>query len=561
MEQTRPNILALPKEDDYNDSEYKLILHIDDPIKRDGLITQMKYRLAAGMGECIYYLGVKDSGDPEGITTEEMDYSLKNLDILCREIGADWSIIQRTPVQKKEVCSVMVRENNNTQFIDLKIAVIGNVDSGKSTFLGVLVSSKLDDGAGSARVNIFNHRHEIETGRTSSQSFHIIGFDSKGGIVDAARCGRGMQWPEIVRESKKIVTFVDLPGHQKYLKTAMRGFSAGAPDYAIILVGANMGAAGPAHQAGSNRDQILNMTREHILMCLSTKIPFMILLSKIDIAPEEVLKQTIQDIKNMLQNIPNASRVLYEVKSETDIMTAIKTIGNKVVPMIRFSSKTGENLGLIKKTLNLLPLRVAYDEQGPLEISTIETFSKHGIGTILHGFINRGLVKKDDEIMFGPDSLGNYAITRVKSLHLKRMPVTSVGAGHHVCLALHKVSRDSVRRGMMAMKVGSPPVSVRKFEADVYILKTHCTTIRCKYEPVLNMGNIRQVARIIKIDDVKTNRREKDLLRPGDRSIVEFEFKFKPEYVLVGTRFFFSEGQTRGVGVVTAIIDDERVKY
>lgn len=42
------------------------------------------------------------------------------------------------------------------------------VDAGKSTMLGVLTKNTLDDGRGRTRVNLFRHKHEIESGRTSS---------------------------------------------------------------------------------------------------------------------------------------------------------------------------------------------------------------------------------------------------------------------------------------------------------------------------------------------------------------------------------------------------------
>ena len=50
----------------------------------------------------------------------------------------------------------------------IKISVIGNVDSGKSTIVGVLSKSIFDDGRGSARLKVFNYPHEVENGRTSS---------------------------------------------------------------------------------------------------------------------------------------------------------------------------------------------------------------------------------------------------------------------------------------------------------------------------------------------------------------------------------------------------------
>lgn len=41
-----------------------------------------------------------------------------------------------------------------------RMAVIGNVDSGKSTIVGVLSKGSLDNGDGSAREKVFNYIHE-----------------------------------------------------------------------------------------------------------------------------------------------------------------------------------------------------------------------------------------------------------------------------------------------------------------------------------------------------------------------------------------------------------------
>ena len=58
---------------------------------------------------------------------------------------------------------LQVREEN-----DVRIAVIGNVDSGKSTLVGVLTKGIMDDGRGAARTKVFNFSHEQANGRTSS---------------------------------------------------------------------------------------------------------------------------------------------------------------------------------------------------------------------------------------------------------------------------------------------------------------------------------------------------------------------------------------------------------
>lgn len=63
-----------------------------------------------------------------------------------------------------------------TSFVcDYRIAVVGNVDAGKSTLLGVLTHGELDNGRGHARQRLFRHKHEMESGRTSSVGNDILG--------------------------------------------------------------------------------------------------------------------------------------------------------------------------------------------------------------------------------------------------------------------------------------------------------------------------------------------------------------------------------------------------
>lgn len=75
------------------------------------------------------------------------------------------------------------------------------VDAGKSTMLGVLVKGGLDDGRGKARINLFRHKHEVESGRTSSVGMEIMGFDVHGDIVSSSVPGRKLSWEEIGKRS------------------------------------------------------------------------------------------------------------------------------------------------------------------------------------------------------------------------------------------------------------------------------------------------------------------------------------------------------------------------
>lgn len=75
--------------------------------------------------------------------------------------------------------------------LDDRIAVVGNVDAGKSTMLGVLTHGELDNGRGLARKKLFRHKHEIESGRTSSVGTDILGFDCEGLVINKSD-GHGM---------------------------------------------------------------------------------------------------------------------------------------------------------------------------------------------------------------------------------------------------------------------------------------------------------------------------------------------------------------------------------
>lgn len=179
-----------------------------------------------------------------------------------------------TAVEKQEEFKAMAAQNCKDEN-DVRVAVIGNVDSGKSTIVGVLTKHIMDDGRGSARKLVFNFNHEQQNGRTSSIGQEIMGFDkeSQQVLLDRTNISKNLAWASIVGKSEKLLTFLDLCGHAKYLKTTMFGLVGLMPDYAMIVVGANMGLS--------------PMAREHIGIAVILKVPLFIVITKIDIAPEE----------------------------------------------------------------------------------------------------------------------------------------------------------------------------------------------------------------------------------------------------------------------------------
>ena len=79
-------------------------------------------------------------------------------------------------------------------------AVAGSMDSGKSTLVAVLTQGLdgrplLDNGRGFARMAVFRHKHEMESGRTSSISQQLLGYDEEGKVREVGEGkGQGEGW-------------------------------------------------------------------------------------------------------------------------------------------------------------------------------------------------------------------------------------------------------------------------------------------------------------------------------------------------------------------------------
>ena len=69
----------------------------------------------------------------------------------------------------------------------------------------------------------------------------------------------------------------------------------------------------------------------------------------------------------------------------------------------------------------------------------------------------RGLIKTNDPLLMGPDSLGNFKPIIVKSIHRKRLPVKEVKAGQSSSFALKKIKRGEIRKGMVLVSPHSDP--------------------------------------------------------------------------------------------------------
>ncbi|XP_038639265.1 GTP-binding protein 1-like isoform X3 [Scyliorhinus canicula] len=486
-----------------------------------------------GCGETIYVIGQGSDGKKYGLNDDDIEASVATVKSLAEQIYSDLILLRERQEAGGKVADYLVRKRvGENDFLEVRVAVVGNVDAGKSTLLGVLTHGELDNGRGFARQKLFRHKHEVESGRTSSVGNDILGFDSTGDVVNKPDShGGGLDWTKICEKSTKVITFIDLAGHEKYLKTTVFGMTGHLPDFCMLMVGSNAG--------------IVGMTKEHLGLALALNVPVFVVVTKIDMCPANILQETLKLLQRLLKS-PGCRKIPVLVQNKDDvIVTASNFSSERMCPIFQISNVTGENLELLKMFLNLLSPRTSFKEDEPAEFQIDDTYSVPGVGTVVSGTTLRGLIRLNDILLLGPDPLGNFMPIAVKSIHRKRMPVREVRGGQTASFALKKIKRSSIRKGMVMVSPKLNPQASWEFEGEILVLH-HPTTISPRYQAMVHCGSIRQTATILSMS--------KDCLRTGDKATVHFRFIKTPEYLHADQRLVFREGRTKAVGTITKLI-------
>ncbi|XP_017044637.1 GTP-binding protein 1 [Drosophila ficusphila] len=510
---------------DYSSIRGKDVLVQPSDEQMELLQKRLKDRIADNCGETIYEIGVGEDGSDNGLNPEQFEASVATLHLLAANIDADVVKLRERRAEKGQSAQFLIRKHiETTDFMEIRVAVVGNVDAGKSTLLGVLTHGELDNGRGHARQRLFRHKHEIESGRTSSVGNDILGFDGVGNVVNKPDHGH-LDWVKICENSAKVITFIDLAGHERYLKTTVFGMTGHAPDFGMLMIGANAG--------------IIGMTKEHLGLALALAVPVFVVVTKIDMCPANVLQDNMKLLFKMLKS-QGCRKVPVVVRSHDDVvLSATNFVSERLCPIFQVSNVTGDNLELLKMFLNLLSTRMAGSESLPAEFQIDDVYSVPGVGTVVSGTCLQGTIRLNDCLMLGPDAVGGFVPITIKSIHRKRMNVARVRCGQTASFALKKIKRAYLRKGMVMVSQDLKPQACWEFEGEILVLH-HPTTISARYQAMVHCGSIRQTASIIHMS--------RDCLRTGDKAHVKFRFIKQPEYIRAGQRLVFREGRTKAVG-------------
>ncbi|RNF16250.1 putative GTP-binding protein [Trypanosoma conorhini] len=496
---------CLTEEDDDGDVEYKWRLTGITPSRFEHLVTQLRFRVGEGNGQCLYELGVANDGSPRGLPLHDYQESVKTLKKMAQTLGLDATILQEFLVHSDPIphwCGEILVTQRQAELQDGKIAFCGTTGSGKSTLIGVLLTGFLDDGVGSARQLLFNHKHEICTGKTTSIVARALPIDSsegKNGNDPLRPSARG-------DSSTRSLAMIDLGGD--VTKRMLFGLMSRRPDFTGICISVEQ----PAEEVA-----------RYARVCRAMRFAFFVVVTKLDLVPDFEVDAFLLELAAELSAIGCDSVLLLDIDGVDSFQRSWKQ--SNQVPVLRVSSAEGSGIELFRHFIASLPtgeMPITPDRR--FEVLLDGSFFVHGVGPVVRGHVASGSVELGRHCRIGPDAEGRFHPVVVQGIHVGGSHVTRVRPPDEATFALSNLpsSVDMTRKGKLLI-----PTSVEvswAFEARIKVLSQGITP---RLQPILYTGNLRQAVRII-------SPLPKDAAAFGNGCIVRFQFLYHPEVLREG---------------------------
>jgi elongation factor Tu len=297
-------------------------------------------------------------------------------------------------------------------------------------------------------------------------------------------------------------------------------------DGAILVVSA---ADGPMPQ-----------TREHILLARQVGVPsIVVFMNKCDMVDDpELLELVEMEVRDLLSS--------YEFPGDT-------------IPIVKGSAKAALESGdpTSDKAKCINELMDAVDEYIPLPERPVDqpflmpvedVFNIEGRGTVATGRVERGILKKMEEIEIV--GLKDTVKTTVTDIEMFRKLLDEARAGDNVGVLLRGIKKEDVERGQVLAKPNSVKAH-KKFKAEIYVLSKDEGG---RHTPFFNNYRPQFYFRTTDVTGSVTLPEGVEMVMPGDNVSVTVEL-ITPIAMEKTMRFAIREGgRTVGAGRVGDIV-------
>ena len=382
----------------------------------------------------------------------------------------------------------------------VNVGTIGHVDHGKTTLTAAITNTLAESGGAVAKA-----------------------YDEIDGAPEEKERGITISTAHVEYETaNRHYAHVDCPGHADYVKNMITG--AAQMDGGILVVSA---ADGPMPQ-----------TREHILLARQVGVPALVVfLNKVDMVDDEELLELVEmEVRDLLST--------YEFPGDD-------------IPIVKGSALKALE-GDADQRANILKLMEAVDSyipeperpiDQPFLMPVEDVFSIEGRGTVCTGRVERGIIKKMEEVEIV--GIRDTQKTTVTDIEMFRKLLDEGRAGDNVGLLIRGLKKTDVERGQVIAKPGSVTPH-KKFTAEIYVLSKdeggRHTPFFSNYRPQFYFRTT-DVTGSIKLPDGV------EMVMPGDNVNLEVEL-ITPIAMEKTMRFAIREGgRTVGAGRVGDILD------
>lgn len=307
------------------------------------------------------------------------------------------------------------------------------------------------------------------------------------------------------------IGFVDVPGHEKFVKNMLAG--ASGIDLLTLVIAADEG--------------VMPQTREHFEICrlLETRNG-LIVLTKKDLVDEELLELVNLEVAELVEN---------------SFLQA--------APIVAVSARTGEGIEELKQALKNLALQIPERKNETVARLPIDrSFTVKGFGAVVTGTLIAGEIAEAQEMEILPLA----GKVRVRGLQTHGKPVKTAHAGQRTAVNLGGIDHAEIERGMiLTEKDVLRPTQI--FDAEIEVLKTAKKSLKSRQRVRVHIGTIEALARVRVLN-------EQNEIKQGEKDFVQLRLEI-PTVCIPGERFIlrsFSPQMTIAGG---RVLDNSAVKH
>ena len=297
--------------------------------------------------------------------------------------------------------------------------------------------------------------------------------------------------------------FVDVPGHERFIKNMLAG--ASGIDLVLLVVAAD--------------ESVMPQTREHFDICRLLEVRSgLVVITKTDMADEDLIQL---------------------VEAEVEEFVAGSFLAG--APVLRVSSRTGEGIEELRKTLTQLARRVAdRDASAVARLPIDRVFTIKGFGTVVTGTLIAGRISTGDELELLPSPERR---TRARGLQVHGHPTTEAVAGERTAVNLQGIDLEEVARGQALAPAGRLQAA-HMLDVRLQLLGSAPRPLRTRSRVRVHLGTAEILARVVLPGQAE--------LAPGAAGFAQLRLE-SPVLALPGDHFIvrrYSPAVTIGGGTV-----------